>query len=119
MKKREKRDWTRLAELAFGILATEAIVFAVLIYALKEPNRLESAQSEILTTQLDDAMTLYAENCTVCHGMAGEGIGSTPSLDNEGLRTMDYNELLKVINRGRYDTAMPAWNKSDGGTLSD
>jgi mono/diheme cytochrome c family protein len=115
----KKRDWTRLAEIAFGILATEAIVFSVLLYALKEPERLESAQSEILATQLDEAMSLYAENCTVCHGMAGEGIGSTPSLDNEGLRTMDYNELLKVISRGRYDTAMPAWNKSDGGPLSD
>ncbi len=115
----KKQDWTRLAEVAFGILATEAIVFALLIYALKEPNRLENAQSEILATQLDEAMSLYAENCTVCHGMAGEGIGSTPALNNEGLRTMDYDELLKVINRGRYDTAMPAWNKSDGGPLSD
>ena len=115
----KKQKWTRLIEIIIGILATEAVVFAVLFYAIDEPTRLERAQGEILAVQLDEAMTLYAENCTVCHGLAGEGISSIPSLNNDGLRTMDYDELLKVINRGRYATAMPAWNKSDGGPLSD
>ncbi len=115
----KKQKWVRLVEIFLGILATEAIVFAILFYAVKEPERLDSAQNEILATQLDDAMTLYAENCAVCHGLTAEGLGATPSLDNDGLRSMDYDELLKIINRGRYDTAMPAWNKSDGGPLSD
>ena len=115
----KKQKWVRLSEIVFGILATQAIVFAVLFYALQEPDRIEAAQGEILAVQLNDAMTLYAENCAVCHGLAGEGIGSIPSLNNEGLRSMDYGELLKIIDRGRYDTAMPAWNKSDGGPLSD
>ncbi|NOY99196.1 MAG: c-type cytochrome [Chloroflexi bacterium] len=114
-----KQKITRLIEFLFGILATEAIVFAILFYAFEEPTRLVSAQNEILQTQVDDAMTLYAENCAVCHGLAGEGIGATPSLDNDGLRTMDYDELVKIIARGRYETAMPAWNKTDGGPLSD
>ena len=114
-----KQKWIRVIEIVLGILATEAIVFAVLFYALQEPDRLESAQNEILAVQLDESMSLYAENCAVCHGLSGEGIGSIPSLNNEGLRSMDYGELLKTINRGRYDTAMPAWNKSDGGPLSD
>ena len=115
----KKQKWIRITEIVLGILATEAIVFAVLFYALQEPDRLESAQNEILAVQLNESMSLYAENCAVCHGLSGEGIGSIPSLNNEGLRTMDYDELLKTINRGRYDTAMPAWNKSDGGPLSD
>ena len=115
----KKQKWVRLAEIMIGILATEAIVFAILFYAVKEPERLDYAQGEILATQLNEAMSLYAENCAVCHGLAGDGIGATPALNNEGLRSMDYDELLKIINRGRYETAMPAWNKSDGGPLSD
>ena len=115
----KKQKWIRLIEMMVGILATQAVVFAILLYVIQEPDRLVETQNEILHTQLNEAMTLYAENCAVCHGLSGEGIGSIPSLDNDGLRTMDYGEILKVINRGRYETAMPAWNISDGGPLSD
>ncbi len=115
----DKRRWIRLLEVALGILATEVIVLGLLYYMFQEPERTVAAQQEILMTQIDDAMTLYAENCAVCHGLAGEGIGATPSLNNGGLRTMDYEELFKIIARGRYDTAMPAWSKEDGGPLSD
>ena len=38
-----------------------------------------------MATDLDQAMTLYAENCVVCHGSAGAGIGATPPLATEGL----------------------------------
>ena len=51
--------------------------------------------------------------------MPSPGIGATPPLDNAALRTMDPVELAKVISRGRYNTAMPAWNIEDGGPLSD
>jgi len=64
-------------------------------------------------------MTLYAENCAVCHGLNGEGIGATPALNNPALVTMAFDDLYKTISRGRFDTAMPAWSKEDGGPLSD
>ena len=64
-------------------------------------------------------MTLYAENCAVCHGLNGEGIGATPPLNAPGLQSMPFDELYKIIARGRFDTAMPAWSKEDGGPLSD
>jgi mono/diheme cytochrome c family protein len=110
---------TQRIEVLFGIFATQVIVFALLFYILSEPKRIVSSQEEILYGQLDHAMTLYAENCAVCHGLNGEGIGATPPLNAPGLQTMAYDELYKVIARGRYDTAMPAWSLEDGGTLSD
>ena len=64
-------------------------------------------------------MSLYAENCSVCHGLAGEGIGATPPLDNPPCATAMPPTLAKTIARGRYNTAMPAWSKEDGGPLSD
>mgnify|MGYP001017630668 CR=1 FL=1 len=109
----------RLFEILAGLLATQLIVFGLALYILNEPTRIVEAQAQTLVIQVDDAMTLYAENCAVCHGLAGEGIGATPPLDSDALRTMDYADLIKTIARGRYDTAMPAWSKEDGGPLSD
>ena len=88
-------------------------------YMLNEPTRIVSAQKEVLAVQLDEAMTLYAENCAVCHGLNGEGISSVPALNNPALVTMPFEEIQKTITRGRYQTAMPAWSLLDGGALSD
>ncbi len=106
-------------EIFLGVLFTQLIVLALGLYMLREPERLPEAREEILSTQIDEAMTLYAENCAVCHGAQGEGLGATPPLDTPGLAEMAYEDLFKVIARGRYATAMPAWSKEDGGPLSD
>jgi mono/diheme cytochrome c family protein len=106
-------------EILLGLLGTAIIVFALAFYILSEPDRILESQGEILDHQLNDAMSLYAENCAVCHGLNGGGIGATPPLNSPGLVSMPYEELYKVIARGRFDTAMPAWSKEDGGPLSD
>lgn len=110
---------TRLIEILIGLLATQVIVFGLALYIFNEPQRIVEAQEQILQTQLDSAMTLYAENCAVCHGLNGEGIGATPALNNPALASMPFNDLIKTIARGRYGTAMPAWSKDEGGPLSD
>lgn len=110
---------THTIEVLLGILGTLLIALALGLYILNESSRIQRAQNDILNLQLDDAMTLYAENCAVCHGLNGEGIGATPPLDNPGLKTMPFDDLYKVIARGRFNTAMPAWSKEDGGPLSD
>ncbi len=110
---------TRLFEILAGMLATQFIVFGLAIYMLNEPARIAESQTQILAVQLDDAMTLYAQNCSVCHGLTGEGLGATPPLDSDALRTMAYDDLTKTIARGRFNTSMPTWSKEDGGPLSD
>jgi mono/diheme cytochrome c family protein len=106
-------------EILLGLLGTAIIVFALALYIASEPDRIVQAQGQILNTQLEDAMTLYAENCAVCHGLNGEGIGATPPLNAPGLQSMPYDEIYKTIARGRFETSMPAWSKKDGGPLSD
>jgi mono/diheme cytochrome c family protein len=110
---------TRTLQYLLGIVGALFITTGLTSYAVSEPARLETAQTSLLQTNLDEAMTLYAENCSVCHGLAGEGIGATPPLDNEALRQTDMASLAKIIARGLYGTAMPAWSKEDGGPLSD
>ncbi|MEW5870012.1 MAG: c-type cytochrome [Chloroflexota bacterium] len=109
----------RVIEYFFGILATGAIALGLFLYAWDEPTRIALAQQDQLYADLDGAMTLYAENCSVCHGAAGEGIGSTPAIDNPALRETDYDILAKIIERGLFNTAMPAWSQRDGGPLND
>jgi mono/diheme cytochrome c family protein len=106
-------------EALIGILATGSIVAGLFIYALLEPDRIDRAQATQLTLNLDDAMTLYAENCSVCHGLAGEGIGAIPPLNNPNLSASDPQALTKTISRGLYGTSMPAWSLEDGGPLGD
>lgn len=114
-----KRISSRTIELLIGILATAMIAAGVFLYALNEPTRLVAAQAQQLAVDLDSAMTLYARNCSVCHGAAGEGLGATPALNTPALQSMDVEALSKIIARGLYGTAMPAWSIEDGGPLSD
>ena len=103
-------------ELLLGLLGTAIIVFALAFYIASEPERIVESQGEILFVQLGDAMTLYAENCAVCHGLNGEGIGATPPLNNPALQNIPYSDIYKTIARGRFETSMPAWSKEDGGS---
>ena len=114
-----RKPSTRLIEHLAGLLALILAMTGLLIYAVQEPQRIVEAQAAQLQRDLDEAMTLYAQNCSVCHGVAGEGIGATPALDNPALRTSDAATLTKIIARGLYGTAMPAWHTEDGGVLSD
>jgi mono/diheme cytochrome c family protein len=115
----ETQNRRRLIENLIGLLATQIVVFALAFYIYQESTRIETAQNQVLNLQLEDAMSLYAENCAVCHGLNGEGIGSNPALNNPALAEMPYEDLYKTISRGRYGTSMPAWSKDDGGPLSD
>ena len=114
-----KKPSSRIIEHLVGLLALGLALSGLLIYAVQEPQRIAQAQEAQLQRDLDDAMTLYAQNCSVCHGVAGEGIGATPALDNPALRSSDAVALTKIISRGLFGTTMPAWHEEDGGTLSD
>lgn len=106
-------------EVMVGTIAAIVIALGLLLYAIHEPRRIDQAQKEQLSIDLHDAMVTFAKNCTLCHGMAGEGIGSNPPLNNPALRESDPSALTKTISRGLFKTPMPAWSKEDGGPLSD
>ncbi len=102
-----------------NLVAATYIMVMLPIYALKEPARMVQMEVDVLAKNIDSAMTLYAENCAFCHGMAGEGIGANPALNNPGITQMDYDNLYRTIAYGRYNTSMPAWTQADGGPLTD
>lgn len=105
--------------ILLGFTGAFLLAFALGAYMIYEPWRMEQARAALLTERISAGQVAYAENCAVCHGAAGEGLGANPALNSEGLRGTDYDTLYKTIVRGRYNTAMPAWGVSDGGPLND
>ncbi|MFN2187208.1 MAG: c-type cytochrome [Candidatus Promineifilaceae bacterium] len=95
------------------------LVAALPIYVLKEPDRMAQAQVDLRLEFVSDAAVMYVENCAVCHGASGEGIGAMPALDNPGLREAEYDFLYKTIARGRYGTSMTGWHTEEGGIFND
>jgi len=102
-----------------SVTALLILVIALPAYVLTEPDRMAQAQIELRQEYVSDAAVMYIENCAVCHGAAGEGIGAIPGLDNSALWTADYNFLFKTIARGRFGTAMSGWHVDEGGIFND
>jgi cbb3-type cytochrome c oxidase subunit III len=102
-----------------SILVLLILVVALPAYILSEPGRMAQAQMELRGENVAEAADMYLENCAVCHGAAGEGIGATPPLNNEVLWTADYDALFKTIARGRAGTAMTGWHVEEGGVYND
>ncbi|NJN98087.1 MAG: c-type cytochrome [Anaerolineales bacterium] len=107
------RSWS-----VIGLIATAVIALALPVYAFNESSRMDAAQARLLTESVEQGEMIYAENCVVCHGADGQGIGTYPGLSHEGVRAMDYETLFKTIERGRYGTAMAAWGVNEGGVLN-
>lgn len=101
-----------------GFLATLVILLIIPVYSMIEPAHQENLLNDFYTDAVVHSTDIYAENCALCHGAAGEGIGDTPALNTEGLRTLPESELIKVISRGRDNTLMAAWAVDEGGILS-
>lgn len=101
-----------------GLLATLIILLVIPIYSLIEPFHQESLLKDFYTDAVITSTDIYAENCSVCHGAAGQGIGDTPPLNSEAVRMMSENDLIKVISRGRDTTIMAAWAVDEGGIFS-
>ncbi len=106
-------------QMWIGFIAALVLVATLGAYMFYEPYRQDQARANLLTTRIREGQVVFAQNCAVCHGGAGEGLGATLPLDNSGLRDTDYATLYKTIARGRYNTAMPAWGTDDGGPLND
>src|SRR5262245_11932070 len=63
--------------------------------------------------------TLYAENCSGCHGAEGRGGGAIALADPVYLGIVNEATMRKVIANGENGTSMPAFAQSAGGMLTD
>jgi mono/diheme cytochrome c family protein len=109
------RKWT-----VIGLITTAIIALTLPIYALNEPGRMANTQAKLLTESIERGQMIYAETCAACHSADGQGLSTVyPGLNNQGIQEMDYGSLFKIVERGRYNTAMPAWGVDEGGGLNE
>lgn len=102
-----------------GFLATLLIAVVIGVNVVREEDRQQDAVIELRVEAVTAGIDSYAENCAVCHGAAGEGLGATPPLALDAVRSVDYEALFKTIERGRYNTVMAAYGVKEGGIFND
>ena len=105
--------------ILIGMAALVVIAIILPVYSQIEPAKQEEIQSAYYVEAIVSATDHYAENCAVCHGAAGQGIGDNPPLNTDGIRSMSESDLAKVITRGRDNTVMAAWAVDEGGIFSN
>ena len=101
-----------------SLIALLILVLALPIYALLEPVRMASAQGQLQARFTADGANMYLDNCAVCHGPAGEGIGSMPALNQLGTGQASRDTLYNVVAHSPHGTVMAAWHVDDGGSLN-
>jgi cytochrome c oxidase cbb3-type subunit 3 len=96
-----------------------ALFAALLAGCSGSPGR-PTANSETLSpNDVLDFSTLYADNCSGCHGAEGKGGAAIALSDPVYLAIVDDANLRKIISSGMRGTAMPAFAHSAGGMLTD
>jgi len=93
---------------------------AVLLAGCAAPHGQPAKDSETLApNQVLDFNTLYAGNCTACHGAQGRGGAAIALADPVYLAIADDATIRKVTAKGVPRTSMPAFAESAGGMLTD
>jgi cytochrome c oxidase cbb3-type subunit 3 len=73
----------------------------------------------IRSDEVTDFSTLYGQNCAGCHGADGQ-LGPAPPLNDPLFLAIVPDEVLSMlVAEGRPGTPMPAFSRSNGGTLTD
>ena len=75
-------------------------------------------EDSTLPQDVTDFKTLYGENCSGCHGAEGRNGPGRILNDPLYLAILPRESLKKILTYGRAGTAMPAWDKSQGGPLT-
>jgi mono/diheme cytochrome c family protein len=80
---------------------------------------MQSAQDELRRQYVSEASDVYIDNCAVCHGSDGQGIGVMPPLNTLGQANADPGMLYDTIARAAHGTAMASWHLDEGGVLDE
>ena len=106
--------------ISFRHLCVTAALAMMVLSGCGTPHGQPLQGSEILApSEVLDFETLFAENCSGCHGAEGRGGAAIALADPVYLAIVDDVAIRKVIAGGVRGTAMPAFAESSGGMLTD
>jgi len=114
---RRKENYTRQVTAAFGL--TLAILITFQIYISREPARIATDESRDQLLAVTAGRSLFAKNCTMCHGEEGEGVDGPALNDKTFLASTSNESIFSLVSSGVPGTEMPAWNQVYGGPFTD
>ena len=100
-----------------ALLTALAALWAVGCDAL--PGRPDPAERYRRPTEIVDFETLYARNCSGCHGATGRLGPARPLADPLYLAYAGATHLRQIVAEGVPGTSMPAFGQAEGGLLTD
>ncbi len=105
--------------LIAGLVFMVVLIVGFGVYRVREPSLREDAAAAQQISYREIGRTLFANNCSSCHGKGAVG-GSAPVLyAKEFLKTSNDSQIQGLIAGGVPGTDMPAWGIEFGGTLTD
>ena len=105
--------------LSVGLVFMLLLVVGFVSYSAREPSLRRTAAAQQQASYRDIGRTLFAGNCSSCHGKGGTG-GSAPVLDaQQFLKSSNDVQIERIIGGGISGSEMPAWSFEFGGTLTD
>ena len=99
------------------ILGPAALSALALCACAGAPGRPRPGDTPIVPNDLADFSSLYAQNCSGCHGAEGRGGAAIALGDPVYLAIADDATLRRVATSGIRGTSMPAFAQSAGGAL--
>jgi mono/diheme cytochrome c family protein len=105
----------RLATAWLGLLCGWAVLTTGC--SLHSPTRPE--EQPIRPDQVKDFAVLFRQHCQGCHGQDGEHGPAPPLNDPRFLHIFSKGDIEELLIMGRSEHLMPAFAKSNGGTLTD
>ena len=104
---------------ALGITLAMTLTMTLLWGCGYPPGKPRKGSETLAPNQIVEFGTLYAENCSACHGAEGRGGGAIALADPLYLSIVPEATMRKVIVNGVQGTSMPAFAQSAGGMLTD
>jgi cytochrome c oxidase cbb3-type subunit 3 len=99
--------------------ATVAVAFVCGFGCNDAPGRPRQSSIPVDPANVSDFTTLFASNCSGCHGDLGKGGPAIPITDPVYLAIADDSVIRKAVTTGIAGTSMPAFATSAGGMLTD
>ena len=104
---------------ALGITLAMTLTMTLLSGCGYPPGKPRKGSETLAPNQIVEFGTLYAENCSGCHGAEGRGGAAIGLADPLYLSIVTEATMRKVIVNGVRGTSMPAFAHSAGGMLTE
>ncbi len=102
-----------------SLILAGLILAAFQLYLNREPARIQAVQAADRERLISAGQELYRQNCTSCHGAAGEG-ADAPALNSKQFLSAAHDEtMFGLIASGIPGSEMPAWSQAHGGPFTD